>query len=163
MVVKIRKPFYVVPSFGLDFSGELGESMTKQEFKSDCDLNFIMKRYVERGILPDVDERQPIFGDFTDLDTYQNSLNTVIQAQTAFDSLSSEVRARFENDPSKLMAFLADSSNKEEAQRLGLIEVPKVEQPLNVPRDVSSPSVLQQQVPQQVASQEATPLEGGVG
>ena len=43
-----------------------------------------------------------------------------MQAQQSFESLPSELRGRFENDPAKLIDFLSDERNNAEAVKLGL-------------------------------------------
>ena len=43
-----------------------------------------------------------------------------MQAQQSFESLPSELRAKFENDPAKLISYLSDDKNNAEAIKLGL-------------------------------------------
>lgn len=97
-----------------------GPTLTKQAFKDECDINVIMARYEKTGILPNMNPREPRFGDFTSVSDYHNACNRVIAAQQAFDDLPAEVRARFENDPGQLLAALQDPSRKEELTQLGL-------------------------------------------
>ena len=51
-----------------------------------------------------------------------------MDAQNAFDQLPSEVRNKFHNDPAKLIGFLKDEKNNEEAYALGLKNKP-IKQP----------------------------------
>ena len=51
---------------------------------------------------------------------YQSSLGKLMQAQQSFESLPSELRAKFENDPAQLISFLSDEKNNAEAVKLGL-------------------------------------------
>lgn len=96
-------------------------SLTRQEFVKDADLNNIMKRYAS-GLPPSpAGSRPPMFGDFSNIPDYQTSLQVVIDAQAKFADLPSAVRKRFDNDPGKLIEFLQDASNRDEAVRLGLI------------------------------------------
>ena len=44
-----------------------------------------------------------------------------------FDSLPSSLRERFSNDPSRLLAFVDDESNFDEAVKLGLLSPLPVE------------------------------------
>ena len=53
-------------------------------------------------------------------------MNIIIQAQDQFASLPANIRDRFANSPEKYLAFLADSANKEEAVKLGLVNAPVV-------------------------------------
>lgn len=108
------------PTFpGIDCSNDV--ILTVQADAQSCDINYILEQYVRTGSLP-VSSSQPVFGDFTDGNDYQEKLNLVIDAQEAFMALDARVRARFENDPAQLIHFLSDSSNRPEAVRLGLVQ-----------------------------------------
>lgn len=92
-------------------------SKTQQQFKDQCDINRIMRKYNMRQ-LPD-----PSLGmylDTTDAPTYQKSLEVIINANNSFAALNSEIRKRFHNDPTELLQFLKDPKNTEEAIKLGL-------------------------------------------
>ena len=51
-------------------------------------------------------------------------------------ALPAHLRARFENDPAQLIDFLGDENNRSEAEKLGLLEVPKAESTVT-PLDVT--------------------------
>lgn len=103
-------------------------SKTKQSFKKECDINYVLDRYSKTGSWSanpgDVVGRRPLLGDFSSFDhvDYQTSLNKVIEANNAFKSLPAGVRDRFANDPVRLLSFLEDDSNYAEAVKLGLVE-----------------------------------------
>ena len=61
-----------------------GKSMTKQEFKEECDINNILKRYENDGLLPDMIKSDPQYGDFSDVASYQEACNITIKAQEQF-------------------------------------------------------------------------------
>lgn len=103
---------------GLDCSVE--ESMTQQSFRDECDINTIVKRFGLTGELP-TNFRTPQYGDFDNVMDYQTALNAVRQAGEAFMEMPAELRARFNHDPQQLMDFVAKESNREEAERLGLV------------------------------------------
>lgn len=106
------------------------EDLAQQQFKEECDINAILKRFQDTGMAPH-DIRGPgQYGDFSDVADYQSALNAVQNAQEAFDSLPSSLRARFQHDPAQLLGFLQDDSNRPEAIALGLIEKPPVEAPV---------------------------------
>lgn len=96
------------------------ESMTKQEFKEECDINTIVRRFGLTGQLPE-GLIAPTFGDFEFIGDYQSALNAIYQAQDSFMELPADVRARFENDPQQFVAFCSDAKNREEAEKLGLV------------------------------------------
>lgn len=109
---------------------EPGTTRTRQEFAAESDVNRLVARYQETGSFYDpivslkAAARKPMFGDFTNVPDYQTALNKVIEAQDLFSRLPSKTRDRFENDPQKLLAFLQDAANRDEAISLGLIPKP---------------------------------------
>nr|QJB18757.1 MAG: internal scaffolding protein [Microvirus sp.] len=105
-------------------TGEELVSMAKQSFRDECDINTIMKRYESTGTIDHINRRQPSYGDFTDVPSFHEALETVREAEALFAGLPASVRDRFGNDPGKLMEFLADPANKDEAIELGLIDRP---------------------------------------
>lgn len=101
-------------------------SKTQQQFKDDTDVNVIMRRFLGGKSIPPITSKTGVYGDFTQLQSYQQSLNTVLQAQEEFSKLPSEVRRRFSNNPKDLINFLSDKKNDEEAYKLGLRVKPQV-------------------------------------
>lgn len=100
------------------------KTRTQQNLVNETDINKIVARAVKTGILGDpaaISARQAIFGDFSQVGSYHDALNKVLSAQSAFIELPVDVRNRFGNDPGKLMEFLADPANVEEAIELGLM------------------------------------------
>lgn len=100
-------------------------TLAQQQFKDDSDPNVIMKQFARTNDPTLLQQTSPRYGDFSSVTTYQDSLNTVITAQAAFDALPSALRRRFSNDPVQLLAFVSDVRNTDEAIRLGLVSKPK--------------------------------------
>jgi len=105
----------------LDCSCDKGR--TKEAPANAADINNLAGRYLRKN-QASPGRGLPAYGDFTNVDDYMTARNKVIDAQHAFASLPSLTRNRFENDPAQLIAFLADPENLEEAQALGLAELP---------------------------------------
>lgn len=103
----------------IDFAGD--PVITQQHFKTDCDVNSIMLKYGTSRILQHYGQFQGNYGDFTDVQDYQTSLNEVIKAQDMFASLPSKLRLRFANDPAQFLQFVSDPANVEEMRNLGLL------------------------------------------
>lgn len=100
------------------------------------DVNLIMSRYLKSGgSLRNLPDPVGMYADLTSVSDLQHSLNTVLDAQRAFDALPSNLRARFQNDPVQLVSFLEDPSNKPEAITLGLIPKPT---PTPIPNELSN-------------------------
>jgi phage internal scaffolding protein len=108
-----------------------GESMTEQSHKERTNINKIMAR-ARRGIPVPVYDKKATYGDFADLPDYQGCLNRIIQAEQDFNKLPAEVRKRFENDPSKLIEFMSNEDNLEEAIKIGLVEADEPDLPVKV-------------------------------
>jgi len=93
----------------------------QQQFKEECDINTIVERFGLTGELPR-DVRVPVNGDFADAVTdFQSAMNLALEAEKGFMAMPANVRARFNNDPGQLVAFVSDPSNREEARSLGLL------------------------------------------
>lgn len=109
---------------GLDCS--VVPSMTKQGHKDECDINVIMKRYEQTGMIPFAERAATgRYLDVSDVD-YKEAMFAVAAAQSAFAEMPAQVRDRFANDPGAMLAFLEDPKNLEEARKLGLVNPAKV-------------------------------------
>lgn len=97
------------------------ESKAVQSQKEESDINTIVKRFGLTGKLPD-GIRMPQYGDFTNISDYQSALNSVLQAQASFDAMPAAIRNRFHNDAGEFVEFCGNPANREEAEKLGLVE-----------------------------------------
>lgn len=96
-----------------------GESVTKQEFAAECDINNIMARYKKEGVITHINNREPEYGNVDGQD-FAESMRIVTEAQTMFADLPSDVRLRFNNDPGQLLDFVQTPGNEKEMRELGL-------------------------------------------
>jgi phage internal scaffolding protein len=96
-------------------------SLAQQHYKEECDINTILQKFNITGLLPE-SPLSPRYGDFSGISDYHTAMNRVISAQDEFEALPAQIRARFDNDPSKLIEFLENSENRPEAEELGLVE-----------------------------------------
>lgn len=117
-----------------DFRGDKG--FTVQADRDDADINTIIKRFVKSGQLPPSRGGEPFYGDVSDFGDLQDSLIKIQEANSLFMSYPAEVRERFDNDPVNLVAFLADESNRQEAEDLGLV----VKRPVPAPEPAAGAS-----------------------
>lgn len=108
----IRLGLRHAPSPGVRF---VEPSLTQQHFKDECDIDKILKRYEQTGFLVDpmAPKRPAQFGDFSEIGSYQETLNRVNAIEDWFMSLPSAVRRAYENDPAKL----ADALSTEEGRK----------------------------------------------
>lgn len=103
-------------------------SKTQQSFKDECDINVIVDRFGITGEMPQV-LQLPQYGDFTGIFDFQSAMNAIRQAQETFDSMTAEVRARFDNNPQKFLEYCEsdairdpNSSRHKEAIELGILK-----------------------------------------
>ena len=110
-------------------------TLAQQNARDECDINVIMERFGRGMALPD-NFSPPQYGDFVGINDYHSAMNQVAAARESFDSMPANLRARFNNDPGQLMAFLDDSENRQEAVKLGLVPPP----PETLPAAPQAPS-----------------------
>lgn len=103
----------------IDCSGD--EPITKQEFAEESDINVIIARCLRGGGLGHVQSLAPVFADVSELGDFADCVRRVDLAREAFMLLPAEVRLRFGNSSVKLIEFLSDGKNYDEAVRLGLV------------------------------------------
>ena len=105
-----------------------GASRTKTEFADEANINNIVRRANISGVLPQ-GSRQPLFGDFSEIQTYEEAQGQITAAQESFLQLPAELRAKFDNNVADLLDFIDNPANEEEAISLGLL--PEKEQPVS--------------------------------
>lgn len=96
-------------------------SMTDQQFKDDCDVNFIVDKFTKTGNLTHLAKFQGMYADVSEIPDLPQAMQIVSTAQTAFDTLPAELRSRFGNSPVNMVEFINNESNRDEAIKLGLI------------------------------------------
>ncbi len=94
-------------------------SPAKQSFKDECDINKIMAKYQKTGAISHFNKHSPQYGFATSID-FADSMRIVTDAQRMFDDLPSSIRAKFDNQPEKFLAFVQDDANASEMADLGL-------------------------------------------
>lgn len=114
-------------------------SLAKQAFKAECDINTIVKRHQRKGIVTHLNPDEPGYGFAPSLDLKQ-AMDTVIDAQRAFDALPSEIRRRFSNDAVEFVEFAENPENREELRKLGLLEEKAVAEPVEPPVEPGEPN-----------------------
>ncbi len=97
------------------------EGGAKQSFKDECDINNIIARYVQTGLLTPVNTRPQEFVDVSMVGDYQSALENVRSAGAMFNALPSGIRAEFDNDPATFLDFCTDSQNEERMRDMGLL------------------------------------------
>lgn len=99
-------------------------SLTQQQFKSDTDINTIVAK-MQKGEFLQTQSKQPAYGQTFRPNQYEEAIQVVRQAQNEFNALPSHIRERFKNDPSRLVEFVQNVDNTDEAIKLGLVDINK--------------------------------------
>lgn len=105
-------------------------SLTSQAPAEEVDINKIIAR-VQKGQVVMTSQGEPFYGDVSEMDGLQDAIIKVQEAEELFMQYPAQVREKFENNPVKLIDFLADANNHAEAVKLGLV-VPRP-QPVTPP------------------------------
>ena len=119
----LRTPYNYDTNAASNESGVACEepSLAQQHFKDECDINNILRQFNITGLLPE-STLSPRYGDFSGIVDYHTALNAVIAADSEFERLPAQLRARFNNDPEQLINFISDENNRSEAEQLGLVD-----------------------------------------
>lgn len=103
-------------------------SKTQKHMQDQCDVNLIMKKYPkvqqDRFLRSPLSNAGGAYLDLINVGDYQESLNLVLHAQEAFQTLPAEIRKRFGNNPQELIQFLENPNNRDQAIELGLVIPP---------------------------------------
>lgn len=98
-----------------------GKSYTMQSHRDSTDINKIMAKYVNRGVIDHINQNEPEYGFATECD-FREAMELIIKAQDMFDDLPSEVRLKFQNDPAEFLGFVENPDNIDELRSMGLVE-----------------------------------------
>ncbi len=122
---------------------EAGSSLTKQSMKDDSNINKIVQKYQQTGIITFANKQAARY-DFATSDDYKQSMDVIKQADSMFAELPSSARAKFENDPQMFLDFVQDAENLPEMVEMGLAHAPQnkiePEAPTTPKEDKKSPS-----------------------
>jgi len=101
------------------------KSRTVQSSAPACDINNIMKKYKETGMIQHNSNREPFYGDVSGITDFRQAMEIVLNAETTFNNLPSEVREKFENDPGNFIEWIKNPTNLEEARKDGYVDTPE--------------------------------------
>jgi len=108
---------------------EFDESKTIQSQKDEGDINAIVARFIKTGTLP-VRPMPLTFADLSEVPSFQEAQNIIIEAERAFMTLPAGARSMFDNNAAEFVEFAMDPANVEKMREWGLaIPAPKVETP----------------------------------
>jgi len=103
------------------------DGRTKQSFAEESNINLIMKKYEKTGMLDHLNQHNGEYGDFIAAPDYHSAMNAIRIAGETFMSIPATVRAKFDNDPARFLAFVQDPENTEKMIEMGLARPPAKE------------------------------------
>lgn len=99
---------------------------TQSHFAEECNIRNILRKYDRDGVITHIHNREPKYGDFSELPDYQQTMQRLQIARDEFMNIPSQIREKFHNDPGKFFEFVTDPKNHQELIDMGLIkEKPK--------------------------------------
>lgn len=117
-------------------------SVTVESYQEEVDLNRMVKRFgIGDGAIPPaaVDPRH--YGDFSEVPDFRQAWDQVKLAENRFLELPADIRSKFDNDPVRLITYLEDPKNWEEAVELKILskQVREPAEPPPAPKPTPEP------------------------
>lgn len=132
------------PEKGLEFHQP---SLTQQQFKDECEIESLLKAHNLGQVMGIFNnhQRQPLYGDVSDIPDFHDSQNHVARATEYFQGLPSDVRAQFNNNLAEFLSALNNPSAREALTDMGVLK--KAANPVADKADVQPvvPSVVDKQ------------------
>lgn len=122
--------------------GGFDKSKTEQSHKKRQNINTIVAKIRQTKMMPQP-VGTPIYGDFSNCDSYHAALDKVISATNRFNKLPSAIRSKFQNDPGRFIEFVNDPKNVSDCIDMGIFK-----RPANVDRVSVDAALEQSTVPQ---------------
>ena len=99
----------------------IGEfSMTQTQFKDECNINSIMKKYHQGFAITHLNKQVPEWGDFGGVTNMQDALDLVREGETEFMAMNSSVRAAANHDPVQFIEMMGSDEGQQELHAAGL-------------------------------------------
>lgn len=95
--------------------------VVQRHMKDEVDVNNIMRKYQKTGLVNHVNRYQGNYGNFTNMPTFHEAYQKVLDAKEMFLTLPSTIREKFANDPGLFLEYVDDPENAEGMKELGLI------------------------------------------
>lgn len=106
-------------------TGDALLSRTKQSFRDACDINNIVDQHRKTGLITHVNDKTPLYGDFSEANDLHTAMERVSAAEASFDALPSAVRAAAENNPVRFLEMLDDEDQAKLLAKAGLVFDPE--------------------------------------
>lgn len=100
--------------------GEFGESLTEQEHRNTVEIHHILAKYKATGLLEHTNQFQGQYLDMATAPDYQEAQNIIANAKSMFETLPSDIRLAFENNPANFLETMQNPEEREFIESLGL-------------------------------------------
>lgn len=115
--------------------------MTKVNLAEALDINNIIKKYNKTGVMQNSHDFEGMYGQFDSFDL-KEAMQKVIDAETLFLQVPSEIRNNFGNDAGAFIDYATDSENKDQMIKWGLANAtpPPPDSPTPTPTPEPTPT-----------------------
>jgi len=103
----------------------------EQAHRDEVNINNIVKRHGVDLIAKTAALQQFTYDNNPNND-FQETMNAILKAQDSFESVPSEIRKQFDNNPAKFMDFIHNGDNQQQLIDWGLAKAPETPQPVQV-------------------------------
>jgi phage internal scaffolding protein len=90
-----------------------GPSLTKTDQAKHVEVNNIIKRYARTGVIDHLRRAEGVYADVSEIGSYQEAMQTVLEARESFEELPSGLRSRFGNDPAAFVDWATSATTAE--------------------------------------------------
>lgn len=102
----------------------VGESLTQQHFRDECDIKNIIKKHDRTGLITHVARGIAEYGDYSEVHEYREALDLVNNANASFAELPADIRKLFDNNAGDFYEFATNPDNADKMVELGLAASP---------------------------------------
>lgn len=121
--------------------GPFEETLTKQSMAEQVDVNNIVARFRQTGLIEHLAKGSPRYLDVSEVGDYRSALEQVQTVGEFFAGLPAPIRAEFGNDPAQLLDAVYDPTQTERLIEIGILtpegEVPASEPVGEVPTEAA--------------------------
>jgi len=103
----------------------------EQSHRDEVNINNIVKRH-GIDLIAKTAALQQFTYDNNPNNDFQETMNMILKAKDSFDSVPSEIRKQFDNNPAKFMDFIHNGDNQQQLIDWGLANAPETPQPIEV-------------------------------
>ena len=94
-------------------------SLTEQSHAETVNINNVMARYQRNRLLDHVNMHQGTYNDYVDAPSYYEAQVAIANANSMFETVPSEIRANFNNDPAQFLGWIQNPDNREAIEEYG--------------------------------------------